>query len=62
MLGQVTIPTGQTSATITLQALTDNLIEKNETITLILAGNGRGNSATVTIEKQKPTPHSRRRT
>ena len=39
--GQVTIPAGQSSATITLHALTDNIVETNEKATLtLLAGAG----------------------
>jgi len=56
--GQVIIPTGRTSADVTLSALVDNLKEKNETATMTLQpGSGyqfgtnksKVPSATVTI-------------
>ena len=52
--GQVTIPGGQTSASVTLNALTDNVKEKKETATMTLqSGTGyklsKTNKATVSI-------------
>jgi hypothetical protein len=52
--GQVTIPAGQSSATIVLHAVADHVKERNETVTMILV-NGTGYKlpkrakATVTI-------------
>jgi hypothetical protein len=51
---RVTIPAGQTAATVLLHSITDHVNEKNETATMILA-NGTGykvpkrTKATVTI-------------
>jgi len=52
--GQVTIPAGQSSAVVTLNALTDNVKEKSETATMTLQpGTGykvsQHNTATVSI-------------
>ena len=39
--GQVTIPAGETSATITLHSIADHVREKNETAAVVLSsGNG----------------------
>jgi hypothetical protein len=52
--GQVTIPAGQTSATVILTALKDNVAENNEMVTLTLSGPTKGKKfASVMIEKQK---------
>jgi hypothetical protein len=52
--GQVTIPAGQTSATVMLTALKDNLAENNEMVRLTLSGPTKGKKfASVMIEKQK---------
>ena len=53
-IGQVTIPAGQTSATVILTAIKDNVAENNETVTLTLSGPTKGKKfAMVMIEKQK---------
>src|SRR5205814_8830546 len=52
--GQILIPAGQSSASITLSALNDGMAENQETVTLTLSPPTRGkNFATVKIENQK---------
>jgi hypothetical protein len=51
--GTVVIPAGQTSATITLTALNDNVAEKQEVVVLTLSGGAHGRDfVKVFIEKQ----------
>ena len=53
--GQVTIPGGQTSATVTLHSIADNVKEKNETAIMVPSSGGgyklpkHGTKATLTI-------------
>jgi hypothetical protein len=59
--GQIVIPAGQTSASITLTALTDATIEKQETAIVTIIGGAKGKDfAKIFIEKQKP-PRRRNR-
>ena len=52
--GTVVIPAGQTSVTITLTALKDNVPEKQEVVVFTVTGGAHGHdSAKVFIEKQK---------
>ena len=51
--GQVTIPGGQTSATVTLNALTDKVKEKAETAIMTLQPGSGYNLATTTSGKGK---------
>ena len=52
--GEVVIPAGQSSASVTLTALHDGTTENQETVTLTINGTTRGKDfATVFIDKQK---------
>jgi len=52
--GQIVIPAGQTSASITLAALNDTAVEKQEVVTLTFTGGAKGKDfAKIFIEKQK---------